>query len=139
MSTDASGALDDRPRQVTAAAALLSVEGVLIAGWGLVSLVLLLMGRTEERGSFAMLVVTVLLLSVLPLAAARGLWLLRRWSRGPGIVVQLLALPVAWQLVQADGWWMIGGLLVGLVALAALGMLLSPTTSQALGIVPRES
>ena len=139
MSTDTPDTLDSRPRQVVVAAALLAVEGLLIAGWGLVSLVLLVLGRAEARGQFAMMVVTVLLLAVLPLAAARGLWLLRRWSRGPGIVVQLMALPVAWQVLRADGWWMLGGLVLGLIALTALAMLLTPTTTEALGIVPRES
>lgn len=139
VSTDTSGPLDSRPPQVTVAAALLAVEGALIAGWGLVSLVLLALGRTEARGQFAMLVVTVLLLAVLPFAAARGLWLLRRWSRGPSVVVQLMALPVAWQLLGADGWWTLGGVVLGLIALAALVALFTPTTTEALGILSREA
>ena len=46
---------------------------------------------------------TVLALSVLPLAAARGLWLRRRWSRGPSMIMQLIALPVGYQMAQNGG------------------------------------
>ena len=46
---------------------------------------------------------TVLALAVLPLVAARGLLLRRSWSRGPALITQLMALPVAWTLLRAQG------------------------------------
>src|SRR5690606_20599860 len=113
-----------RPRRITAAAALLGLQGLVVAGFGVVLLVRLVTNRPEQVVSAATLAVTVLVLSLLPLVAARGLWLSRRWSRSPALVVQLMVLPVAWQLVQRDGVLLVVGLAVGATAIAVLGMLL---------------
>ncbi len=71
--------------------------------------------------------------------AARGLWLRRRWSRGPSMIVQLLALPVGWQLAQNGGVWIAGGAAAGLTGLAVLACLVNPTATEALGIGPRDA
>lgn len=127
-----------RPRRITAAAALLGLQGLVVAGFGVVLLVRLVTNRPEQVVSAATLAVTVLVLSLLPLVAARGLWLSRRWSRSPALVVQLMVLPVAWQLVQRDGVLLVVGLAVGATAIAVLGMLLNPAATEALGIDTRE-
>ena len=126
-----------RPRSLAAAAVLLAAQGLVVVGLGVTLLVRLVVDPPEQLLSAATLAATVLVLAVLPLAAARGLWTLRRWSRGPATVVQIMVLPVAWQLVQEGGGRMIGGLVLGATAVAALGVLLSPATVTALGIDAR--
>ncbi|MFI0859780.1 hypothetical protein ACH4RA_05785 [Streptomyces smyrnaeus] len=124
------------PRRVVAAAVVTGAEGLVVAGFGLISLVLLITGRPDDMVQAATLAVTVLALSVLPLAAARGLWLRRRWSRGPSMIVQLLALPVAWQMAQNGGGLLVAAVALALAAVAVLGCLVNPKATEALGIGP---
>ncbi|GAA2602381.1 hypothetical protein [Streptomyces axinellae] len=126
-----------RPRRILAAAVLTGLEGLVVAGFGVVSLVLLVTGKPDDTVQAATLSVTVLALSALPLAAARGLWLLRRWSRGPAMIVQLLALPVAWQLVRSGGLLSAAAVALAVAAVAVLACLVNPTATKALGIGPR--
>ncbi|MGP3986670.1 hypothetical protein [Streptomyces sp. 3N207] len=125
------------PRRIVAAAVVTGVEGLVVAAFGIVSLVMLVTGRPDDMMQAATLAVTVLALSVLPLAAARGLWLRRRWSRGPSMIVQLIALPVAWQMAQNGGALLAAAVALALAAVAALGCLVNPTATEALGIGPR--
>ncbi|HET9381884.1 MAG TPA: hypothetical protein VFP69_13760, partial [Streptomyces sp.] len=56
------------------------------------------------------------------------------WSRGPAVVTQLLALPVAYNLLRADSVAIPAGIALAVVAVAALVLLVHPTATQALGI-----
>ncbi|MEU5834639.1 hypothetical protein ABZ820_13340 [Streptomyces diacarni] len=125
------------PRRIVAAAVVTGVEGVIVATFGLFSLVLLATGSPDDMVQAATLAVTVLALSVLPLAAARGLWRRRRWSRGPSMIVQLLALPVAWQMAQNGGGLIAAAAALALAAVAVLACLVNPKATEALGIGPR--
>ncbi|MBA0051518.1 hypothetical protein E0L36_11625 [Streptomyces sp. AJS327] len=127
-----------RPRRITAAAALTALEGGVVAAFGIVSLVMLVTSTPDDTVQAVTLAVTVLALAVLPLAAARGLWLRRRWSRGPAMIVQLLGLPVGWQMAQNGGMWLVAGVGIGLASLAVLACVVNPTATEALGIGPRE-
>ncbi|MGB5112112.1 MAG: hypothetical protein WBO08_11070 [Mycobacterium sp.] len=49
----------------------------------------------------------------------------RRWGRGIAVPTNLLLLPVAWYVITSHH--VVYGILVGLLALAALGMLFSPS------------
>ncbi|HET6636124.1 MAG TPA: hypothetical protein VFH77_13990 [Streptomyces sp.] len=129
----------DRPARITAAAVLTALEGLVIAGFGVFSLVLLFVEEPDGMMQAVMLVVTLLAIAALPLVAARGLWLRRRWSRGPSMIVQLLALPVGWQLAQNGGAWIVAGAAAGLTGLAVLACLVNPTATEALGIGPRDA
>ncbi|MEU3191011.1 hypothetical protein ABZ686_10290 [Streptomyces sp. NPDC006992] len=122
------------PRRIVVAAVLTGAEGLVVAAFGVVSLVLLVTRRPDDTTQAATLAATVLALSVLPLAAARGLWLRRRWSRGPSMIVQLIALPVAWQLGRNGGGSLAAGVVLGLAALVVLGCLVNPKATEALGI-----
>ncbi|EST38638.1 hypothetical protein N566_06305 [Streptomycetaceae bacterium MP113-05] len=130
---------DFRPARLTAAAALTALEGAVVACLGLVSLVLLFAGDPDGFVQALTMALTVLALAVLPLAAARGLWLLRRWSRGPALITQLLALPVGWQMAQNGGVWAVGGAMIALAALVTLWCLVTPTSAAALGVGPRDA
>jgi hypothetical protein len=129
----------DRPARITAAAVLTALEGLVIAGFGVISLVLLFVDKPDGLMQALMLVVTLFAIAALPLVAARGLWLRRRWSRGPSMIVQLLALPVGWQLAQNGGLMLVAGAAAGLTGLAVLACLVNPTATEALGIGPRDA
>jgi len=126
-----------RPARITAAAVLTALEGLVIAGFGVFSLVLLFVEEPDGLMQAVMLVVTLFAMAALPLVAARGLWLRCRWSRGPSMIVQLLALPVGWQLAQNGGVWIVAGAAAGLTGLAVLACLVNPTATEALGIGPK--
>ncbi|WP_306663095.1 hypothetical protein [Streptomyces alkaliphilus] len=128
-----------RPRRITVAAALTLLQGVVTAVLGVVMLVLVFAGTPDNTVQALTGGVTVLLLSLFPLLAGRGLWLLRRWSRGPSVIVQLLALPIAWQLWAMGGVWQASAPVVTAVALVVLGCLMNPVAAEALGAVPRDT
>ncbi len=127
-----------RPARLSAAAALTGIEGLALAALGTYMLIMGLTGSPDSPQQAEMGGVTVLALAVLPLVAARGLWLRRRWSRGPSLITQIVALPVAWTLVHGGGALVAGGVALALAALVVLVLLVNPTATEALGIAPRE-
>ncbi|MBJ7462481.1 MAG: hypothetical protein JHD38_02535 [Mycolicibacterium sp.] len=52
----------------------------------------------------------------------------RRWGRGIAVPTNLLLLPIAWYVITSHH--VVYGVLVGLLALTALGMLFSPSSVQ---------
>ncbi|MEU3354023.1 hypothetical protein [Streptomyces sp. NPDC037389] len=129
-----------RPARLTAAAGLVALEGLVLAVSGIYLLVMGLLGKPDSPQQAETGGLTVLALAALPLLAARGLWLLRRWSRGPAMITQIMALPVAWTLFSGGGASLIAGAVaLALTAVATLVLLVNPTATEALGIGPRES
>ncbi len=125
----------ERPTRLAVAAALVALEGLAVLGVGIAMLVLPLIGdRTDGLLQALTGAVTVLALAVLPLATARGLWLLRRWSRGPAVFTQLIALPVGWQMASSSGLWVPAGLAVAATAVAGLVCLFHSRAAAALGV-----
>lgn len=118
---------------------LTALEGAVVATFGVVSLVKLVTDEPDGMVQAVTMAVTVLALAVLPLAAARGLWLRRRWSRGPAMIVQLIALPSGYQMATNGGVWTAGGIVIALTGAAVLGCLINPTATEALGIGPRDA
>jgi len=129
--TDTAG---PRPRRLAWAAALAALEGLALLAGGLWMLVLGATGEGGDRQSGVTGGITLLLLALLPLLAARGLLLRRSWSRGPAVITQILALPVAYSLLQADSVAIWAGVALAVVAVTALVLLVNPATTQALGI-----
>ncbi|MGW0826511.1 hypothetical protein [Streptomyces sp. NPDC002845] len=131
-----SDAADGEPRvgRLVAAAGLAALEGAALVVGGGAMVVLGLTGEPDDRGQAVTGGVTLIVLALLPLLAARGLFLRRSWSRGPAVITQILALPVAYNLLQADSMAIPGGIVLGVVAVTALVLLINPTTTQALGI-----
>ncbi|MFG2377924.1 hypothetical protein ACGFY9_41520 [Streptomyces sp. NPDC048504] len=123
-----------RPRRLTYAAALVAVEGLALAVAGVWILVLGLTGEPDDRQQAVTGGVTLVVLALLPLLAARGLIGQRSWSRGPAVITQVMALPVAYNLLQADSVAIPAGIALAVVAIAALVLLVNPATTQALGI-----
>ncbi|MGW2557877.1 hypothetical protein ACWCXB_01265 [Streptomyces sp. NPDC001514] len=130
---------EPRPARLTAAAAVCGLEALALIAGGIYMLVTGLMGNPESTSQAETGGVTLIALGVIPLLAARGLLLRRSWSRGPAIITQLMALPVAWTLLRSSGTLLIpAGIALAVVAVAGLVLLVNPSTTQALGIRGRE-
>ncbi|GGW19197.1 hypothetical protein [Streptomyces capoamus] len=123
-----------RPRRLTYAAALAALEGTALLAGGLWVLVLGLTGAPDDRQQAVTLGITLAVLALLPLLAARGLLLRRGWSRGPAVITQVMALPVAYNLLRADSMAIPAGIALAVVAVAALVLLVNGETTRALGI-----
>ncbi|WP_030421688.1 hypothetical protein [Streptomyces sp. NRRL F-5065] len=125
---------DARPGRLTAAAALAALEGLALVVGGAWMLVGGLVGHPDDRTSALTGGVTLIVLALLPLLAARGLLARRGWSRGPAVITQIMALPVAYSLLQADSVAIPAGIALAVVSVTALVLLLNPATTKALGI-----
>ncbi|MGR8008353.1 hypothetical protein [Streptomyces hypolithicus] len=137
MSTEQTpeAAAGPRPARLTAAAALAALEGLALVVGGVYMLVMGLLGSPDKPEQAEMGGLTLIALAVLPLAASRGLLGRRAWSRGPAIITQIMALPVAWTLLRSQGSLLIpAGIALAVVAVAALVLLVNPETTRALGI-----
>ena len=99
-------------------AVLLAVEGVALGAVGVVGLVVA--DSTPGRTAAAAAVATGLLLLWLARATDRG----RRWSRSPGVVLNLVPLPVALGAFRAGAWEV--GVPLALLPAAALYLWATP-------------
>ncbi|CAM5575848.1 hypothetical protein SAVIM338S_04933 [Streptomyces avidinii] len=126
------------PRRLTAAAALTALEGLALAAVGVFVLYAAIAGDVDSPLQAETGGITLLVLSALPLSAARGLRLGRRWSRGPALITQLMAMPVAWTLWTTGGAMTAAAVALALSAVAVVGLLVNPTATAALGIGPGE-
>ncbi len=128
------GSTEPRPLRLTLAAVLAALEGLALVVGGAFILVLGLTGDPDDRQQAVTGGVTLIVLALLPLLAARGLLGRRSWSRGPAVITQIMALPVAYNLLQADSMAIPGGIVLGVVAVTALVLLVNQETTRALGI-----
>ena len=128
------GPAGPRPGRLIAAAALTALEGLALVVGGAWMLVEGFAGDPDDRRSAATGGITLIVLALLPLLATRGLLGRRGWSRGPAVITQIMALPVAYNLLQADSVAIPAGIALGVVAIAALVLLVNAATTQALGI-----
>ncbi|MYY02051.1 hypothetical protein [Streptomyces sp. ATexAB-D23] len=115
-------------------AGLNALEGAALVIGGIYMLVMGLLGRPDSPEQAVMGGLTVIALGLIPLFAARGLLLRRSWSRGPALITQIIALPVAWTLLRSHGVLIPAGIVLAAVALTALYQLVRPATIEALGI-----
>ncbi|WP_405998585.1 hypothetical protein [Streptomyces sp. NBC_00829] len=123
-----------RPTRLTAAAAVSGLEGLALAAGGVFMLVMGLLGRPDSPSQAEMGGVTLIALAAIPLAAALGLLRRRSWSRGPAIIMHLMALIPAWTLLRSSGALIPLGIVVAAVAVSGLVLLVNPATAEALGI-----
>ncbi|MFF5423096.1 MULTISPECIES: hypothetical protein [unclassified Streptomyces] len=123
-----------RPARLTAAAAVTGVEALGLLAGGVAVLVSSLTGKSGDLTGALTGAVTLVVLGLIPLAAARGLWRRRSWSRGPAVITHVLALPVAWQMLQANSAMIPAGIVLAVLAVTGLVLLVNPATTEALGI-----
>lgn len=91
------------PRPVLAAAALVTVEGVALLGFAVVSVVLTAL---DEAGSVSLALGGALLLAAFGAVLfwlARKLRELRPPARSPVVAVQVVGLPIGWTLTTTNG------------------------------------
>jgi hypothetical protein len=119
-----------RPHTLTAAAGLQAAEGVAAFAFGLFVGWEALVGKPLETGGAIAVSLLALLGGAGMLAVARGLALVRRWGGAPALVTQLIAIFIAWNLIQSDqlGY----GLPLAACALITAVLLLSRPSTQAL-------
>jgi len=123
-----------RPRTLTAAAGLEAAEGVAALAFGLFVGWETLVGKPLDAGGAVGVTVLAVLGGAGMLAVARGLLLVRRWGGAPAVVTQLLALFIAWNLVQSDQ--LAYGLPLAACAIVAAILVLSRPSTQALYQTP---
>jgi len=114
-------------RRVKAAALVGGAEAVALAAFGVAEFTRLDSDRpivALTTGAFFVLYAGGLAL------AARALWRLRSWARGPVVLAQLIQLGVAWSFYGNDTTWV--ALLLALPALGTLIVVLAPATTDLL-------
>jgi hypothetical protein len=116
---------------LTAAAGLEAAEGAAALAFAFFVGAETLAGKpVVEVGGAVGVTVLAVLGGLGMLAVARGLLRVRRWGGAPAVVTQLLALFIAWNLIQSNQFAY--GVPLAACALAAAILLLSRPTTQAL-------
>jgi hypothetical protein len=113
-----------RPATIVVAAVLLALEGLLGLGYAGVALAAVRMPRAVVGVGVTILMAVFGLLLLL---VARGVFLGRRWSRGPAVVAQLILLPIAWSFRGGVTTWI--SVALAAVAIAVLVGVLHPRST----------
>ena len=111
-----------RPFFLTVAAGLVGLQGLVLAVWA----VLVLVNISTMSVSSA---IFFLACGAALGACAVGLWRLRSWSRAPIVLTQLIMLGLAWDARRAN---LAVAVVLGVVAVVALGCVLNPVSLEAL-------
>ena len=124
------GAEEQLPRPLLAAAAIVAVESLVALVYALWLVVEAFVGTPRERGQAIAVGVTFLILALpLPLVA-RGLARAGMRARTPAVMMQLLALWVAYFMVKAQFW--IGAVPAVTAAVVGLVCIFTPVSTAAL-------
>jgi hypothetical protein len=113
-----------RPLTIVIAAALLALEGLIgLAYAGLE------VGQIRMSRAVVGVGVTVLMacFGLLLLVVARGVFLGKRWSRGPAVATQLILLPIAWSFKGGSTTWV--SVVLAALAIAILVGVLHPRST----------
>jgi hypothetical protein len=113
-----------RPLTIVAAAILVSVEALIALGFAAIEIAQVRMSRAALGVGVAILMACF---GLLLLAVARGVFLGRRWSRGPAVVTQLILLPIAWSFRGGVTTWV--SVAIAMLAIAVLVGLLHPRST----------
>ncbi|MEY9925491.1 membrane protein YdbS with pleckstrin-like domain [Catenulispora sp. GP43] len=123
-------AAEHLPRPLTVAAAITAVESLVALVYSVWLVVEAFVGTPRERGQAIAVGITFLILAVpLPLVP-RGLWRASMRARTPAVMMQLLALWVAYFMVQAQFW--IGAVPAVAAAVVGLFCIFTPVSTAAL-------
>jgi hypothetical protein len=113
-----------RPLTIVVAGALLTVEALIALMYAALEVVQIRMSRAVVGVG-----VTIMMagLGLLLLLVARGVFLGRRWSRGPAVAAQLILLPLAWSFVGGRTTWV--AVVLAALAIAVLVGVLHPRST----------
>jgi hypothetical protein len=127
---------DDRDRTMPAplvvAASLAAVEGLLVLGYGV------LLAADLHRDRVTMGVTSSLFFVLLGAVLVACAWFVvrgRPWARSPLVVVQVMALGLAWNFLGGSTTWV--SVVLALFAVVVLVGLLHPASVEALSEEPR--
>ncbi|MEV7968847.1 hypothetical protein AB0O34_23090 [Sphaerisporangium sp. NPDC088356] len=120
----------NRPVTLVVAAVVLAVEGVTAVVLGAYAAVETVIGKPADVSSSIAVSAFGIVIGAALVWVAWGVLGAARWSRAPGVVTQIFALPVAVSLVQSGQ--SVPGVLIIVVALAGLVALLAPATTRAM-------
>ncbi|MFC4588144.1 hypothetical protein [Sphaerisporangium corydalis] len=122
--------MSNRPATLTAGAAVLTLEGLVAVVLGGYAGVQTVVGSPADLSSSIAVSAFGVLMGAALVGVAWGVLRAARWSRAPGVVTQIFALPVAVSLVQSGQT--VPGVLLVAAALAGLAALLAPPTTRAM-------
>jgi hypothetical protein len=118
-----------RPLTLAVAAVVLAIEGLAALGLGGYVAVETVVGSPSDTASSIGVAAFGVLVGAGLLWVAYGVLRAARWSRGPGVVTQIFAVPLGWTLLPNQR--PIGILLIAAAAVVLVA-LLAPQTTQAL-------
>ncbi|MQA04742.1 MAG: hypothetical protein GEV07_19155 [Streptosporangiales bacterium] len=127
--------LAGRPPLLVTAAVIVFLQGVLVAVLAVVVGVGALVGGSSDLAGAEVMALFGLAVGAGLVVVARGLFLRRRWGRAPALLTQLLCVPVAVALVQAQQY--VPGIVLGAAAVVAAFCVISRPVSEALGDAQR--
>jgi len=116
--------LGRRPLTIVVAAVLLALEGLVGLGYAALEVGQIRMSRAEVGVGVAVLMAAF---GLLLLVVARGVFLGKRWSRGPAVATQLILLPIAWSFKGGSTTWV--SVALGALAIAVLVGVLHPRST----------
>jgi len=108
-----------RPLTIVVAAVLLAVEALIALAYAAVEV-----GHVRMSRAVVGVGVTILMacFGLVLLLVARGVFLGRKWSRGPAVATQLILLPLAWSFAGGGTTW-VSIMLAGLAIAVLVGVL----------------
>lgn len=118
------------PAPLVVAAALVALEGVVLILLAAAELSDLTDGRRSMGASIAVFFAGY---GAILVVAAVGLWRCSSWARGPGLLTQLIALGLAWNIRDESG---LGTAVLVITAVIALAAMIHPASIEALGGAP---
>jgi uncharacterized membrane protein (DUF2068 family) len=106
------------------AAALLALEALIGLGYAALEI-----GQVRMTRAAVGVGVTILMAAfgLLLLVVARGVFLGKRWSRGPAVATQLILLPIAWSFKGGSTTWV--SVVLAALAIAVLVGVLHPRST----------
>jgi hypothetical protein len=115
---------DGRPFTIVVAAALLALEALIALAYAAVEI-----GQVQMTRAALGIGVTILMacFGLLLLLVARGVFLGKRWSRGPAVATQLILLPIAWSFRGGATTW--AAIILAALAIAVLIGVLHPRST----------
>jgi hypothetical protein len=115
-----------RPFTIVVAAALLALEALVALAYAAVEI-----GQVQMTRAALGIGVTILMacFGLLLLLVARGVFLGKRWSRGPAVATQLILLPIAWSFRGGATTW--AAIILAALAIAVLVGVLHPRSTAA--------